>query len=88
MDTWLIVVLAVGAVVVIGLLLLGAKKGKGKRQQKRDLRGQARRERIEAEKHRARAEVAEESARERAERDQLEAELRERRAREIDPDTR
>jgi hypothetical protein len=84
MDTWLIVVLAVAAVIVIGLLILGRRKGEAKRQR----RGHARRERIEAEKHRARAEVAEESARERAERDQLEAELHERRAREIDPDTR
>jgi len=87
MDTWLIVVLVAAAVVVLALLVLGGKKGKDKRRgRKGELRGKARHERIAAEKHRARAEVAEELARERAERDQLEAELRERRAREIDPD--
>ena len=47
----------------------------------------AEQERIAGEKHRARAEVSEELAAERAERDRLEAVLHERRAREIDPDS-
>ena len=90
MDTWLIIVLAAAAVVVIALIALGGKKGKAKRegqkQEVRDRRLKAEQERIAGEKHRARAEVAEELASERAERDRLEAELHERRAREIDPD--
>jgi hypothetical protein len=42
MDTWLIAVLAVAALLVIALLLLGGKIRKDKRQgRKRELRGEA-----------------------------------------------
>jgi heme exporter protein D len=72
MDTRLILVLVDAAVVVLALLVLGGKKAKAKRRGRRgELRRKARHERIAAEKHRARAEAAEELARERAERDQL-----------------
>lgn len=91
MATWLIILIALAAIVLIALLVAGTKKGKEKReagrQELRDRRLEAERERIAGEKHRARAEVSEELARERAARDRLEAELHNRRAREIDPDS-
>jgi uncharacterized membrane protein len=81
METW-VIVLIVAAVVLLGVLVLAGRRSKAKRER----RGAARHERIAAEKHRARAEVSEELLRERAERDQLEAEVHELRARELDPD--
>jgi hypothetical protein len=50
MDTWLIAALVLAAIVVIALLVLA---GRNKKAQRRD-RGEARRERIAAVKHRAR----------------------------------
>ena len=92
MDTWLIVLIALAAVALIAVVVVGGKKGKEKReagkQEVRDRRLRAEQERIAGEKHRARAEVSEELAAERAERDRLEAELHERRARDIDPDSK
>ena len=70
MDTWLIVLIALTAIALIAVVVVGGKKGKGKReggkQEVRDRRLKAEQERIAGEKHRARAEVSEELAAERA----------------------
>lgn len=82
MDTWVIVALAAIAILVIALWVMARRRGNAKRRGRAD----ASRERIAAEKHRARAEVSEELIREQAEHDRTKAELHELRAREVDPD--
>jgi flagellar biosynthesis/type III secretory pathway M-ring protein FliF/YscJ len=87
MDTWVWIVIAVGAVIVVGLLLLGAVRARERRLEAK--RGEAweLRQQAEAKAQRAehRASVADELA-EGARAERREAEVAARRADEVDPD--
>lgn len=87
METWVWIVIAVAAVILVGLLILAARRAQqgrleNKRGEARELRQQA-----EATEQRAehRAATADELA-ERAQTERREAEVAARRANEIDPD--
>jgi FtsZ-interacting cell division protein ZipA len=87
MATWIWILIAVGALVLIAVLLLGGRRAKEKRVVQK--RGQARELRQEAESHARRAEEREAVAREQAE--QARAERKQaakvgERAAHVDPD--
>jgi len=87
MDAWVWIVIAVAAVVVIGVLILSARKARqrrleSKRGEARELRTQAQ---VTAERAEHRAATADELA-ERARVERGEAEAAARRANEVDPD--
>jgi hypothetical protein len=87
MDTWVWILIAVGAVVVLGVLLVGGRRARERRLESK--RSEAAELRADASTRAARAEereaLAEEQA-ERARRERVEADEVARRADEIDPD--
>ena len=88
MDTWLIIVIIVVAIVVIGVLAWAATRGRQRRlESKRVEAGELRQEaQSRAQRADERQALAEEQA-EQARRERVEAESRLERADEVDPDT-
>jgi FtsZ-interacting cell division protein ZipA len=87
MDTWLIILIVVAAVVVLAIAFVAWRRAQerrieGKRDEARELRSQAE---VQAHRADARASLAEEEA-ERADRERVEAREQARRADELDPD--
>jgi uncharacterized protein HemX len=87
MDTWIIVLIVIAAIVVIGVFVFAGRRAQerrleGKREEAQELRSDASEQAQRAEE---RQQLAEEQA-ERARRERAEAEERARRADELDPD--
>jgi FtsZ-interacting cell division protein ZipA len=86
-DTWVWIVIAVGAVIVLGLVLLAARRAREERLERKRSEALELRKQAEAKTQRAehRASTADELA-ERARVERQEAEVAARRADEVDPD--
>ena len=87
MDTWLIIVIVMAAILVLGLALVAWRRGKERRLESKRGEAQELRSAAEVQAHRAetRATTAQEEA-EKAERERAEAREQARRADELDPE--
>ena len=87
MDTWLIIVIVIAAILVLGLALVSWRRGKDPRLKRMPGEAQELRSAAEVQAHRAetRATMAQEEA-EKADQERAEAREQARRADELDPD--